>query len=203
MGQLAAIYCRVSTSDQDCDRQEQELRAHARRARYTVVGVWKETASGVKVNRVQRAEVIALARARKIDLILVTELIRWGRSTVDLLDSLSDLQSWGVSLVAEKGFQFDLGTAQGKVIASFMAALATFERDLLRERVKSGIVAAKARGVVFGRRPGPRPRSKFHTPRVLSMVDEKISYREISRRIGLSKNTILDIVKRHRSKASS
>ena len=69
------------------------------------------------------------------------------------LGVLQDLQAWGISLVAQTGLQFDLRSAQGKLIASLMAALAEFERDLLRERVRSGIAAARQRGVVFGRRP--------------------------------------------------
>jgi DNA invertase Pin-like site-specific DNA recombinase len=53
----------------------------------------------------------------------LTELTRWGRSTLDLFHTLNDLQSWGVSLIAQTGLQFDLGTPQGKLIASLMAAL--------------------------------------------------------------------------------
>ena len=75
---------------------------------------------------------------------------------LDLFHTLQDLQAWGVSLVAQTGLQFDLRSAQGKLIASLMAALAEFERDLLWERVRSGIAAARKRGVVFGRRPGQR-----------------------------------------------
>ena len=71
---------------------------------------------------------------------------------LDLFHTLQDLQAWGVSLVAQTGLQFDLRSAQGKLIASLMAALAEFERDLLWERVRSGIAAARKRGVVFGRR---------------------------------------------------
>ena len=79
MGQVA-IYCRVSTDDQTCDRQERDLRAFAKRAGLKVVAVFKETASGAKNDRAERNKVMALARAHKIDAILVTELSRWGRS---------------------------------------------------------------------------------------------------------------------------
>jgi len=79
LGQTAALYCRVSTADQTCARQEGELRAFAKKAGYKIVGVWKETASGAKDDRVQRKEVLALAQARKVDVVLVTELTRWGR----------------------------------------------------------------------------------------------------------------------------
>ena len=122
MGQSAALYCRVSTADHTCARQERDLRAFARKAGYKVVGVWKETASGAKQERAQRKKVLALAQARKVDVILVTGLTRWGRSMLDLFHTLQDLQAWDVSLVAQTGLQFDLRSAQGKLIASLMAA---------------------------------------------------------------------------------
>jgi putative DNA-invertase from lambdoid prophage Rac len=199
LGQSAALYCRVSTVDQTCVRQERDLRTFARKAGYKIVGVWKETASGAKDDRAERKQVLALAQARKIDVVLVTELTRWGRSMLDLFHTLNDLQVWGVSLVAQTGLQFDLRTAQGKLIASMMAALAEFERDLLRERVRSGIAAARKRGVIFGRRLGQRVKSNRHAPRVLKLVGEGQSYREIGHRLGISKNTVLAIVKRARS----
>jgi putative DNA-invertase from lambdoid prophage Rac len=68
----------------------------------------------------------------------------------------------------------------------------------LRERVRSGIAAARKRGVVFGRRPGQRVKADGFAPKVLKLVGEGQPYREISHRLGLSKNTILDIVKRDR-----
>jgi putative DNA-invertase from lambdoid prophage Rac len=95
--------CRVSTADQTCSRQERDLRAFAKKAGYKVVGVWKETASGAKDERAERKKVLALAQARNIDIILVTELTRWGRSMLDLFHTLQDLQAWGVSLVAQTG----------------------------------------------------------------------------------------------------
>ena len=98
-----------------------------------VVQAYPQTASGAKDERAERKKVLALAQARNIDIILVTELTRWGRSMLDLFHTLQDLQAWGVSLVAQTGLQFDLRSAQGKLIASLMAALAEFERDLLRE----------------------------------------------------------------------
>lgn len=202
MGQSAAIYCRVSTADQTCARQERDLKAFARKAGYKIVGVYKETASGAKDDRAERKKILALAQARKVNVILVTELTRWGRSMLDLFHTLQDLQAWEVSLVAQTGVQFDLRTAQGKLIASLMAALAEFERDLLRERVRSGIAAARKRGVVFGRQLGQRVKADRHAPRVLKLVEAGQSYREISHRLGISKNTVLGIVKRDRSQSA-
>src|SRR5438445_128021 len=83
------------------------------------------------------------------------------------------------------GLQFNLRSAQGKLMA------AEFEKDLLRERVRSGIAAAQKRGVVFGRRPGQRVKADRFAPKVLKLVGAGQSYREISHRLGLSKNTVL------------
>jgi putative DNA-invertase from lambdoid prophage Rac len=199
LGQKVALYCRVSTADQSCERQEQDLLAYTARCGYEFVGVWKETASGSQDNRPERKKVMAIAQARKIDAIAVTELTRWGRSTLDLVHTLHDLQAYGVSLVAQTGLQFDLSTSQGKLIASVMAALAEFERDLLRERVRSGMAAAKARGRVFGRRPGQRVKADKLAPKVLELIAAGQSYRQIGRLLDLSKNTVLEIVKRART----
>ncbi len=201
-----AIYCRVSTSDQDCDRQERDLLEHAERAGYEVVGVYKETLSGIRKSRgkqpVERARVMALAQRRELDAVLVTELTRWGRSTQDLMATLGELASWDASLIAQTGLTFDLSTPQGKLIASLMASLAEFEHDLLRERVRSGIAAAKARGQTFGRKQGYRP-SDRHAPEVLRLVDEeKLSQREIAERLSISKTTVNEIVKRRKEDAT-
>ena len=110
MGHVA-IYCRVSTDDQSCERQERDLLAFARRAGHRIIAVFKETASGAKNDRVERKKVMALAQAREIDAILVTELSRWGRSTQDLVQTLDDLHSWRVSVLAQTGLSFDLSTA--------------------------------------------------------------------------------------------
>jgi len=195
----AAIYCRVSTADQSCERQERDLRAYGRKAGWKVVGVWKETASGAKDNRRQRQAVMELAQTRSIDAILVTELTRWGRSTIDLIHTLQQLQSWNVSLIAQSGLQFDLGTSQGKLIASIMASLAEFESDLIRERVRSGIAAAKARGKKIGRQPGQRVKADRLTPKVLKLVAGGRSYRQVAEELNISKTTVNEIVKRHRS----
>jgi putative DNA-invertase from lambdoid prophage Rac len=198
MVQKVAIYCRVSTADQSCSRQERDLRAYAEKAGYEVVGVWFETASGSKNNRVERKKVMNLAQAREIDGVLVTELTRWGRSTIDLITTLQDLAHWGVSVIATTGLQFDLTTPQGKLIASVMASLAEFERDLVRERVCSGLAAAKAEGKKLGRKPGQRVKADKYESRVLQMVTEGHSYRQIAQKLHLSKTTVNEIVKRDR-----
>jgi DNA invertase Pin-like site-specific DNA recombinase len=204
MGRRAAIYCRVSTADQDCERQARDLKEFAAQSGYEVVNIFQETASGANDNRQERAKVLALAQSRKIDAILVTELSRWGRSTVDLIDTLKLLQAKNISLIAQTGLEFDLATPQGKLIAVLMAGLAEFERDLIRERVKSGMAAARARGIRFGRRPGQTTVSvQSKTKQVLRLTQEGHSYRAIAKRLKLSKNTVMRIVQESRLRKES
>ncbi|ANA15377.1 recombinase family protein [Acetobacter oryzifermentans] len=202
MGQRAVIYCRVSTVDQSCLRQKDELKRFAERAGYEVSGIFMETGSGVRVDRAERRKVMALAQAREIDVILVTELSRWGRSTIDLISTLQELESYRVSLIAITGMTFDLATPHGRMLATVLAGIAEFERDLISERVKSGLAAAKARGKVLGRQKGERPKSDRLAPKVLALVAEKRSYRWIARDLGISKNTVAAIVQRDKVRSS-
>lgn len=198
LGQKVAIYARVSTSDQSCKRQIGELTRFAERGGFEVMGAFMETASGTKSNRVARNQIMDLAQARKIDAILVTELSRWGRSTQDLLQTLEQLAGWNVSINAMSGMTFELNTPHGRMMATMLAGIAQFERDLLSERVKSGLAAAKARGKKLGRQKGQRPKSDRLAPKVLEFIGQGRSYRWIARDLGISKNTVGDIVKRHR-----
>jgi DNA invertase Pin-like site-specific DNA recombinase len=194
MGQRTALYCRVSTADQSCERQERDLLAYAVRCGYQVVGVFKETASGAKANRAERQKVMTLARARDIDVVLVTELTRWGRSTSDLVNTLHELQSWGVSLIGQTGFQCDLSTPQGKLIAGVMASISEFERDLLRERVRSGLAAAKAKGKALGRQKGHNVVADKVSPKVQKLRAEGQSIRQIAKALGISKTTVQKVL---------
>ena len=198
MGQQAAIYARVSTAEQSCERQVLELTSFAGRCGYDVAGIFRETAPGAAANLAARNKVMDLAQARQIDAVLVSELSRWGRSTQDLLATLNRLAGWKVSVVAMNGMTFELDTPHGRMMATMLAGIAQFERDLISERVKSGLAAAKARGKKLGRQPGQRPKSDKLAPKVLQAVSEGRSYRWIARDLGISKNTVLDVVKRHR-----
>ena len=191
-----AIYCRVSTDEQSCDRQERDLVSYAELSGFEVVAIYKETASGAQDERPERKKVLALAQARKIDAIIVSELSRWGRSTPDILSTLEELRTRKVSLLAQSGLEFDLTSPQGKLIATLLAGLAEFERDLIRERVRSGMAAAKSRGQRFGRQPGYIPAQvQEKESKVLELVRQGLSYRKVAEKLGLSKNTVMRIVR--------
>jgi putative DNA-invertase from lambdoid prophage Rac len=120
---------------------------------------------------------------------------------IDLFNTLNELHARQISLISQTGLEFDLGTPQGKLVATLMTGFAEFEMDLLRERVRSGVKAAQARGVVFGRRPGQRIKSDRLVPKVLALAAAGQSYRQTGRQLDLSKNTVLGIVKGERVKA--
>ncbi|MBB4278658.1 hypothetical protein GGE12_006469 [Rhizobium mongolense] len=79
------------------------MAAFADRAGYEVVATFKETGSGAKLDRTERRKIMALAQSQQIDAILVAELSRWGRSTIDLLNTLCELEGWKVSIIAMSG----------------------------------------------------------------------------------------------------
>jgi putative DNA-invertase from lambdoid prophage Rac len=195
-----AIYCRVSTHDQNCERQERDLSEYAKQCGHEVVGVWSEFGSGVKLDRVKRKEVMTIARARKIDAVLVTELTRWGRSTIDLINTLNELHSWKVSLIAQTGMQFDLSTPAGNLMLTIMAGLAEFERSLIQERIKSGVANARSKGKVFGRKPGSKADKYRNDIKLLS--DEGKSIRAIATKLGIDKGLVERQLKIINKKAS-
>lgn len=194
MGQTrVAIYCRVSTELQDCERQVRDLRALAERRGFEVVSVFRETASGAKNNRPERKKVIELARKRGIDGILVAELSRWGRSMVDLVATLDELAGRGVSMFTASGEEFNMSTAMGRMTFGILATLAEFERNLLRERILSGLAAARARGKKLGRQPGQTIIPRAKRERILAGLAEGKSYRTLAAQESVSKNTVLAI----------
>jgi putative DNA-invertase from lambdoid prophage Rac len=184
-GQIrVAIYTRVSTKDQNCDRQIADLQNYAQLSNYSIVATHRETASGAKNDRTERKAIINLARRRRIDAVLVTELSRWGRSTIDLIATLQELATYNVSLISQTGMTFDLSTPHGKLIAQILASMAEFERELICERVRSGVANARAKGKVFGRPKGGKIADSCD--RINQLRSEGKSVRSIARIVGLS-----------------
>lgn len=195
MGQRIALYARVSTHEQDSERQVRELTAFAERGGFQIVKVVRETASGRRDNRPGRAEVLELARRREIDAIAVVELSRWGRSTTDLLSTLSELEAKRVSLLTLNGMELDLSTPMGKMISTFLAGVAEFETALLSERVKSGLDAARAKGKQLGRQKGQAPTVRKYEGRVRLHASQGRSRRWIAKELQISRTTVDKILR--------
>ena len=134
---------------------------------------------------------LRLAQARKINAVLVTEASRWSRSTIDLISTLQSLNAWGVSLVAMNGLSLDLLTPQGKLMATMLGAISEFERDLIRERVKSGMAAAKAKGQKFGRPPIKPEQITL----IYSLRNQGLSYSQIAKQSGVGRTKVAELLK--------
>jgi DNA invertase Pin-like site-specific DNA recombinase len=144
------LYARVSTNDQHTiPLQLRALREYAARRGWTIALQVKEVGSGT-AQRQLREELLAAARRRELDGVLVWRLDRWGRSVADLLATLQELQHLGVNFVSLNE-ALDLTTPAGRAMAGLLAVFAAFEKDILRERVRAGLAAARLRGQRLGR----------------------------------------------------
>lgn len=180
-----AIYSRVSTHDQSTDRQIRELRAYAKARKWKVIKEAQEIASGASKKRALREELLQLARSRSIDAILVQALDRWGRSVQDLVMTMAELETLGVAFVVPG--HIDMTTPAGRMLAHFLGAVAEFERELIRERVKSGLANAKAKGKILG-----RPLANEHQiKKGLRLIEQGNSYKEAAKQSKISVSTLL------------
>ncbi len=136
-------YARVSTDEQHASAQEPELRAAG------AADIVLETGSGAGDLPALRSLV---ARLRPGDTLAVTEVSRLGRTTSGVLALADELRRRGVALRVTR-LGVDTATPAGQMVLSVMAALSTFERSQLLERQRAGVVAARNRGVRFGRPP--------------------------------------------------
>jgi DNA invertase Pin-like site-specific DNA recombinase len=138
-------YARVSTDDQDLRLQRASLNeAGCRR-------IFEEKVSGAKRDRPELARM--LDQIRNGDVVVVTRLDRLARSTKDLLDIAENLNEAEAGLRSLAEPWADTTSPAGRMVLTVFAGIAEFERELIRQRTSSGRVAAKARGVRFGRPP--------------------------------------------------
>jgi DNA invertase Pin-like site-specific DNA recombinase len=138
-------YARVSTQDQDYSGQLEALKAAG------ATTIFREKISGVRADRPQLAKLMASLKAG--DVVLVTKLDRLGRSTRELLDLIERIGSVGAAFRSLGDPLWDTSSSQGRLLSTLLAAIAEFERDLIRERTGDGRKRAQAAGVRFGRRP--------------------------------------------------
>jgi DNA invertase Pin-like site-specific DNA recombinase len=179
------LYARVSTHDQQTlPLQIRAMREYAAKRGWTIVAQMKEVGSGA-AQRERRATLIAAARRREIDVVLVWRLDRWGRSVADLVSSLQELQHLRVAFVSLTE-ALDLTTPAGRAMAGLLSVFAEFEREILRERVRAGLVHARQQGKQLG-----RPPSVVHNAAVVrKLCRQGISKSEIARRLQIGRTSV-------------
>jgi putative DNA-invertase from lambdoid prophage Rac len=168
--------------------QIRQLRAYAARRGWCVAFTVHEAKSGAK-RLPERELLLAAARRRELDVILVWRLDRWGRSLSDLVTTLKELAELGVAFVSLTE-AFDLTTPTGRAMAGMVAVFAEFEREIRCERVMAGIEQARREGRHLG-----RPRSaSLKSKQVLRLVREGTSQAEIARRLAIGRTSVRRIL---------
>ena len=185
-----ALYARVSTSDQTCQMQLQELREYISRRGWQNVGEYVDTGfSGAKASRPALDRLMADASKRKFDCVVVYKVDRFGRSVLHLNQQLASLTSYGVRFIAtSQSLDTDEKNPTSRLLLQILASVAEFEREMIKERTLSGIRAARANGKIIG-----RPKRIFRRDEVVRLRDqENLSWRAIGVKLGIPAMTALD-----------
>lgn len=182
-------YARVSTRDQNLDLQIDALRQAG------CEKIYREVASGARVERPVLEELLKTVRPQ--DVLVIWKLDRLGRSLKHLVELVAELMQREVGLQSLND-PVDTTTAQGRLGFNVFAALAEFERDLLRERTQAGLQAARARGRLGGRPKGLPAGARSTACAAETLYREgKLGVREIALQLGISKSTLYAYL-RHR-----
>jgi DNA invertase Pin-like site-specific DNA recombinase len=176
-------YCRISTADQNLSLQKDEL------TKFGCSKIYEDVASGAKSARVGLEAAINFAR--EADTLVIWKLDRLGRSLRDLIEIVNRLEQRGVSFVCITQ-NIDTRTPNGKLFFHIFGALSEYERELIRERTKAGLTAARARGRKGGRKPAMNE-EQIEQARAM-MNNPKLKVKSIIKNLGISKATLYKYV---------
>jgi DNA invertase Pin-like site-specific DNA recombinase len=192
----AALYARVSTTDQTAVNQSITLRAFAEARGWSATEFTDTGISGAKDRRPALDAMMAAARSRKVDIVVAVKLDRLARSTHHLVVLAKELEALGVDLVITDQ-AIDTTTPAGRLMFHVLAAVAEFERDLIRERVIAGLRRARAEGKQLG-----RPRVFAVDPgEARSLLAQGLSLRAVGRRLSVHHTAVSRAVGRGTSTA--
>jgi DNA invertase Pin-like site-specific DNA recombinase len=190
----AAIYLRVSTTDQHTSNQELELRQAAERAGWEVVKVYKDHGISGAKGRDKRPAFDTLHRdaaKRQFDVVMAWNVDRLGRSLKDLVGFLSELHALRVDLfLHQQGL--DTTTPAGKAMFQMLGVFAEFERSIIQERVRAGLQRARKEGKRLGR-PPIDPKLKERISEALRAPGRTEGVRKIAERMGVNPGTVQTI----------
>jgi DNA invertase Pin-like site-specific DNA recombinase len=183
------LYARVSTHDQQTlPLQIRAMREYAAKRGWTIAVQIKEVGSGAS-ERELREKLMAAARRREIDVVLVWRLDRWGRSLVDLVTTLKELSALGAAFVSLTE-ALDLTTPTGRAMAGLLSVFAEFEHEILRERIRAGIAEARLQGKHLGR---PVTVGK-QASQIRKLYRGGVSKAEIARRLDIGRTSVRRIL---------
>lgn len=177
-------YVRVSTTEQNTDRQKMILE------KYNIEKIFEEKKSGKNTNRPKLEEMRNFVREG--DVVFITDLSRLARSLADLLEITQEFQNKGVQLVSAKE-NIDTTSATGRLVFHLIGAIAEFERDLIHERQADGIASAKRSGKHLGRPHKTYDKDRFNELYELYQ-QRKITVSAIARDLKISRATVYRLI---------
>lgn len=177
------IYLRVSTQEQDTDLQRSELVAYSKARKWNFV-IYEDKATGTNTKRPEFQRMLADARARKIDTLLIWKFDRFARSLKDLITHLHELTELGIAFISLRD-QVDLSTSTGRLMLHIIGAFSEFEASIIKERVRAGVRAKIAKSGKWG------PARKRDDSTILDLRRKGLSIRQIAKRLGLSSTSVM------------
>ena len=181
----AGCYVRCSTINQTTENQSIALRQYCERQGWTISKTYEDQAiSGTQHDRPSLNAMLADAQRGEFDVVVVWKIDRLARSTAHLLEILNLLRASHVDFCSSTQ-GIDTTTAHGRMVFTFLGAIAEFERELITERVTAGIARAKQNGVQFG-----RPRVGFDINKALELRKGGLSWGQLAKRMGVSSATL-------------
>jgi DNA invertase Pin-like site-specific DNA recombinase len=182
----AAIYARVSTNNgQNPEMQLEEMRTYCKRRDWEIAGEYVDTGiSGSRERRPALDRLLASCRKRSVDAVVVYRYDRFARSLRQLVNALEDFRALAIEFISlHEGV--DTSTPNGRLVFGIFASIAEFERELIRDRVKSGLASAKARGKHLG-----RPRVVVDSDRIAALRRAGASWEKIGEALGVGEGTV-------------
>tara|TARA_B100000424_G_scaffold251941_1_gene227824 strand:+ start:215 stop:802 length:588 start_codon:yes stop_codon:yes gene_type:complete len=186
-------YQRVSTESQDYENQTKSIDRQIELLGWTCVNEYKETISGTKSrdNRPQLRRLLRDSRLRQFDRVIVYSLDRLGRSTVDVINTIHELEEVGVNIFVVKE-SIDTSTSQGKIFSHFISIFSQMEKEMITERQKSSIERLREKNQKWGK---GKLLSHEQREQILKLKEEGFSYRGICKKLGVSLGSVQHTIK--------
>ena len=188
-------YQRISTNHQDLENQTQSIDTQIERLGWDCIGEYKEVESGMKSrdSRPQLRRLLRDSRLRMFDRVIVYSLDRLGRSVVDVINTINELEEVGVNVFVVKN-SIDTSTSQGKLFTYFCSIFGEMEKDMIVSRQKESIKRIREKGGKWGK---GNLISQEKRDNIVSLQSRGMSYRNICKELNVSLGSVQHTLKTH------
>ena len=191
MTKRVVIYARVSTNEQNCDRQVAELEQVVKNNNWELVDTYIDKGySRTTTTRPELDRMMKDAFVRKFEMVITLELSRLGSSLKHMIEVVDKFKEKKIQLFIVNQ-QIDTSSATGYMFFSIMTSIANYERELISERVRSGLENAKRKGIVLGRKTNLTPEIE---EKIIQLKKEGVGYNTLAKRLSVSVKTIRKVL---------